>query len=266
MSFLKLWILLGSLTVIATLSAQEPMPVAPHKLAPLGTATVSSGPELSNQQLADAVAQGLKQSARLQRFHIDIQVGDGHVQLTGRVSDAGQREEALRLARAVPGVRQVFDRLQVTQPGLIIPVQGVPEEGPAPQRFQTPPQEAVAQPLSQMPPAGPANGGLPAMLPPSSPSMPQEPMPISQVPAYDPLMQPPPMPPFAWPTYAPYNNYSRVAYPTLYPYEAWPYIGPMYPFPKVPPGWRSVTLTWNDGFWWYGRNATGHDWWRIKYR
>ncbi len=64
---------------------------------------------------------------------------------------------------------------------------------------------------------------------------------------------------------APYNNYSRVAYPTTYPYEAFPFIGPMYPFPKIPLGWRSVSLTWEDGCWWYGRKATGHDWWRIRY-
>jgi hypothetical protein len=51
----------------------------------------------------------------------------------------------------------------------------------------------------------------------------------------------------------------------MYPYEAWPFIGPFYPFPRVPLGWRSVTLTWQDGHWWYGKNATGHDWWRVRY-
>jgi hypothetical protein len=56
-----------------------------------------------------------------------------------------------------------------------------------------------------------------------------------------------------------------VGYPTQYPYEAWPFIGPMYPFPKVPLGWRAVTLRWQDGYWWYGREASGHDWWRIRY-
>ena len=76
---------------------------------------------------------------------------------------------------------------------------------------------------------------------------------------------PPRMPPYAWPSYAPYNNFSRVAYPTQYPHNAFPFIGPMYPFPKVPLGWRSVQLTWEDGFWWYGRRSTGHDWWRVRY-
>jgi hypothetical protein len=75
----------------------------------------------------------------------------------------------------------------------------------------------------------------------------------------------PPLPPYAWPTYAAYNNYSRVAYPTLYPYQAWPFIGPIYPFPKIPPGWRSIKLEWFDGYWWYGKVANPHDWWRIRY-
>jgi hypothetical protein len=108
-----------------------------------------------------------------------------------------------------------------------------------------------------------SDGFVPPMPRPVGPG---EPMPIFQGGGMpNPAMQPPPMPPYAWPTVAPYNNFSRVAYPTLYNYEQWPFIGPFYPFPRVPMGWRSVSLTWQDGHWWYGRNATGHDWWRIRY-
>jgi hypothetical protein len=78
-------------------------------------------------------------------------------------------------------------------------------------------------------------------------------------------MNPPAMPPNAWPTYAPYNNYSRVAYPNEYPYAAFPYIGPMYPFPKVPLGYRAIKLEWEDGHWWYGRTATRRDYWTVRY-
>lgn len=78
-------------------------------------------------------------------------------------------------------------------------------------------------------------------------------------------MNPPTMPPYAWPTYAPYNNYSRVAYPNEYPYAAFPYIGPMYPFPKVPLGYRAIKLEWEDGHWWYGRTATKRDYWTVRY-
>jgi hypothetical protein len=73
------------------------------------------------------------------------------------------------------------------------------------------------------------------------------------------------MPPYAWPTYAPYSNYSRVGYPTEYPAEAFPFIGPMYPFPKVPLGFRAIKLEWEDGHWYYGRNGTMRDMWKIRY-
>ena len=80
-----------------------------------------------------------------------------------------------------------------------------------------------------------------------------------------PDLQAPPLPPHAWPTYAPYNNASRIAYPQAYPYNAFPFIGPYYPFPKVPLGWRKVTLEWEDGHWYLGRNSAPHDYWRVRF-
>jgi len=57
------------------------------------------------------------------------------------------------------------------------------------------------------------------------------------------------MPGYAWPSYAAYPNYSAVTYPKQYSPSAWPYIGPFYPYPQVPLGWRKVTLEWDDGWW-----------------
>ena len=57
-------------------------------------------------------------------------------------------------------------------------------------------------------------------------------------------------PNYAWPSYAPYPNFSAVGYPTAYPWQAWPNIGPFYPYPEVPLDWRAVTLRWDDGIWW----------------
>lgn len=57
------------------------------------------------------------------------------------------------------------------------------------------------------------------------------------------------MPCHAWPSYAAYPNYAGVTYPTQYSASAWPYIGPFYPYPQVPLGWRKVTLEWDDGWW-----------------
>jgi hypothetical protein len=57
------------------------------------------------------------------------------------------------------------------------------------------------------------------------------------------------MPGYAWPSYASYPNYAAVTYPRMYSPTAWPYIGPFYPYPQVPLGWRKVTLEWDDGWW-----------------
>ncbi|MBN1394473.1 MAG: BON domain-containing protein [Pirellulales bacterium] len=59
----------------------------------------------------------------------------------------------------------------------------------------------------------------------------------------------PSMPNYAWPSYAAYPNYAAVTYPKQYSPTAWPYIGPFYPYPQVPLGWRKVTLEWDDGWW-----------------
>jgi hypothetical protein len=60
----------------------------------------------------------------------------------------------------------------------------------------------------------------------------------------------PHLPNYAWPAYANYPNYSQVTYPRSYSPKAWPYIGPFYPYPQVPMGWRKVTLEHNNGWWW----------------
>ncbi|MDA0660119.1 MAG: BON domain-containing protein [Planctomycetota bacterium] len=60
----------------------------------------------------------------------------------------------------------------------------------------------------------------------------------------------PNMPGYAWPSYASYPNYGAVSYPKQYSPSAWPYIGPFYPYPQVPLGWRKVMLEWDDGWWW----------------
>ncbi len=57
------------------------------------------------------------------------------------------------------------------------------------------------------------------------------------------------LPNYAWPSYAAYPNYAALTYPKQYSPTAWPYIGPFYPYPQVPLGWRKVTLEWDDGWW-----------------
>jgi hypothetical protein len=59
----------------------------------------------------------------------------------------------------------------------------------------------------------------------------------------------PSMPGYAWPSYASYPNYAGITYPRQYSPTAWPFIGPFYPYPQVPLGWRKVTLEWHNGWW-----------------
>jgi len=59
----------------------------------------------------------------------------------------------------------------------------------------------------------------------------------------------PQMPGYSWPSYASSPNYGAVSYPQQYSATAWPYIGPFYPYPQVPLGWRKVSLEWDDGWW-----------------
>ena len=57
------------------------------------------------------------------------------------------------------------------------------------------------------------------------------------------------LPGYAWPSYAAAPNYGAVSYPRQHSASAWPYIGPFYPYPQVPLGWRKVSLEWDDGWW-----------------
>jgi hypothetical protein len=215
-------------------SAAEPMPKKLPELPVASTATAAG-----NQELADRVANGLRLSGATRGSDVDVATQDGIVTLAGKVRSIEQADAMVRAAIRVPGVKRVNNEMKL---GAITPVQAL---SPMPNSF----------PVAMN---NPPMGAMPQMIP-------SEPVPLSG-PA-SPSVEPygPHMPPFAWPTYAPYPNASRVAYPEAYPYNAFPYIGPYYPFPKVPLGWRSVKLEWEDGHWYFGRVSTPHDYWRVRF-
>ncbi len=188
---------------------------------------LATTPASSNQATADAIAAQIKASGHLKDYSITVSFASGAAELSGTVADDNQRDEAARLAQGVPGVAKVINKLEAGEPAGIALAQ---ERVPAPRAVGSEPVPSFR--------AGAAAMGQ---------------------------SEPPPLPPHAWPTYAPYNNYSRVAYPTSYPPEAFPFIGPPYPFPRVPPGWRKVVLEWNDGHWWLSNHAQKRDWWTIRY-
>jgi hypothetical protein len=99
-------------------------------------------------------------------------------------------------------------------------------------------------PLMGAPPAGVAPAGMPAGRGPLPAYVPG--VAAGVAPAY---YDQPHMPNYAWPSYAAHPNYAGLTYPRQYSPTAWPYIGPFYPYPQVPLGWRKVTLEWDDGWW-----------------
>jgi hypothetical protein len=120
----------------------------------------------------------------------------------------------------------------------------------------------VAMVQAPLPPAGavpgstPAVGTMPSGMVPGVPgAVPGMGGPIPQYAAPSMMGAPMPhsdqpyMPNYAWPGYAAYPNYAALTYPKQYSPTAWPYIGPFYPYPQVPLGWRKVTMEWRDGWW-----------------
>jgi hypothetical protein len=189
-----------------------------------------------NQVLADSVASQLRASGVAANSDVSIVAQEGVVTLTGFAKDAAQKA---RIAVAVKGVNGVI----VVRDAVNTPARGIVQV------------QDAALPLA---PVGPAPVGLPG-----GPLV--EPCPLGASGQVGPEMGAPNLPPYSWPTYAPYNNVSRVAYPTAHPYNAFPFIGPYYPFPKVPLGWRKVTLEWEDGHWYLGRNTAPQDYWKVRF-
>jgi osmotically-inducible protein OsmY len=66
---------------------------------------------VSDHQLEAAVMQALADNPRVHPDEIAVQAVDGKVTLRGTVGSVLQRAEAVRTARAVPGVRSVDDDL-----------------------------------------------------------------------------------------------------------------------------------------------------------
>jgi hypothetical protein len=216
--------------------------------APLPVSATKPNP---NQALADDVAYRLRSTGNASGADISIVAQEGIVTLSGTAKDAAQKARIVADAKGVTGVVLVRENIRTTSAGVV--------------QVQEPPIGFA--PVAPTP-LGPSGLPLAAPLAPSgaAPFNPiVEPAPLGIPGQAAPDLQAPNLPPYAWPTYAPHNNVSRVAYPQAHPYNAFPFIGPYYPFPKVPLGWRKVTLEWEDGHWYLGRTSAPHDYWRVKF-
>lgn len=240
------------------------------------TAATAMADTAQNSAVAQSVAKSIKESGQLSNYRLGVKYQDGVAWLLGSVSCQEQCDKAVELAKQCEGVEQVICRLEV---------EGGAVAAPATETKETLQVAKLEQPVSQA--AAPIAPAAPvARRAPQRVARGGRPMPMSQQQAhairmashqratqagcYAPMgggMGPQPsgyvpnggavgvsydnahMPNYAWPSYAAYPNYSALTYPKQYSPTAWPYIGPFYPYPQVPLGWRKVSLEWDDGWW-----------------
>lgn len=220
----------------------------------------------SNQEVAEQIGAALT-SAHLDGYDIQIRYQNGVAMLDGSVGTQAERATASRVVSSIPGVRSVANRLACTEEPAR-PAAGQP--GP----YGAPPQYGVHPAAYRQPGAGPMPGQPmpgPGMMPGAGamPMGPGVPMPPSYghpgMGASQAVYNNPSVPDYAWPSYAQYPNSAAVNYPTQYSASAWPYIGPFYPYPQVPLGWRDATLRWDDGQWnLMFRSRTDKWWWFLN--
>ena len=208
----------------------------------VGAETPAPAPAQSNQAVAENIA-GALGTAGLNGYDIQISFQDGTATLTGAVGNAQQRLLAEKATSNVSGVKLVSNQLQV--PAAPQTAAAAPQMAPQ-MRPQMGPQMAPQSPYI---PAGyqgqpvPAGYGAPGAM------------------ASHTVHNSPNLPPHSYPTYGAYPNYANVSYPKQYSASAFPYVGPFYPYPQVPLGWRKASLEWKDGSWALDFDSKTDKWW-----
>jgi hypothetical protein len=217
----------------------------------------------ANQELAERVAKALDK-AKLGKYDIDIDVRDGVVTLLGSIGKSEQRAAAEKTALSVAGVKRVVDRLEVVAEhpnrGVQQAAASMPRSpvGPSQNIRRTSGEQLPSAESAQMAYAGIAPERL-AAVPPNCPpgGYPQS--------AGGPGMYQRTLPGAAYPAGAQYPNYAGVSYPGQQAASAYPYIGPFYPYPQIPLGWRKASLEWDDGYWNLNfRSRTDRWWWYLN--
>ena len=262
---------------------REPLQVAPGVVQPVVAMEETS----DDKSVVSAVVSALgraQNAGQLKGFGVDVQCNDGVVELTGRASSPEQRNTILRIAERTPGVTGVRESIAVPTaapslkqlpevatlqaPQQQVPAQlasapiqqAVPLTNPAPMMQQAPVmQQAPMMQQAQMRQA-PVMQAAPYRMQGQTQAMQTNfggggqvmgtPVPMApHAPVGAPRYDSPNLPNYAWPGYAANSNYAAVTYPQQYSPSAWPFIGPFYPYPQVPLGWRKVSLEWDDGWW-----------------
>jgi hypothetical protein len=211
--------------------------------------------DLEDKEAAEQIATILRDSGQMQKYSVGVKYKNGTVWLSGKVANDQQLQTALSVVSDIDGVQQIVNNMSVASKSgselrqplgskssrrsaaanraqLASATEPVDDSEVTPAGYHRLTRHRAARvvgpPASVLaPPCGPGGGG-------SGPPA-----------AYD----QPHMPNYAWPSYAAAPNYAAVSYPKQYSPTAWPFIGPFYPYPQVPLGWRKVSLEWDDGWW-----------------
>lgn len=221
-----------------------------------------------NQEIADQISQTLKHNGKLSDYRIAVKFQDGAATLKGRVASQTQMNTVLKLVYETPGVSRVVNELSIGKSETTTNAKTISSADKVSASYK---QSSVRQTSASEP-----DKLLQQHVGSNAPRPISNPMPMRVAmnqnrPAQDagvPGAAPRPMysaaaqsgvapvrydqacmPNYAWPSYAAYPNYAALTYPRQYSPTAWPYIGPFYPYPQVPLGWRKVTMEWKDGWW-----------------
>ena len=228
---------------------------AKSSVVPASTTEAPAKPSRNDMAITDSVISMLqqsKQSGVLRGFELDVSTVGGDCWLRGLVANQEQKDLVLDQVRRVRGVSRVIDDITVAHNGVRqastgeLMLTAIPTPLPVAQGSSMP----VMNGSNGMGPRAFAPSGLAGYVEGGAPGGHPVAMQGGQTygagaPRYD----QPNLPSYAWPSYAAYPNYAAVTYPKQYSPSAWPYIGPFYPYPQVPLGWRKVALEWDDGLW-----------------
>jgi osmotically-inducible protein OsmY len=235
----------GSSNVVNEIQVRE---AAPSDVKPVSTFETNA-PTVSDTAITDAIFDQLAQAkaaGQLRGFDLDISTVSGDVWVKGSVASQEQKAMVLDVASRATGVTRVIDDVTVKGQNNVRSVSTAAPQAPMPlpQGSSMPmmaPTQAGPNGPRAFAPSGLASYNAPAPMQGGDAGMAMG----AGAPRYD----QPNLPNYAWPSYAAYPNSAAVTYPKQYSPSAWPYIGPFYPYPQVPLGWRRVALEWDDGLW-----------------
>ena len=243
----------------------------PAAMSELATEVTASDADITDSILGSLKVSQTKEE--LKNFELDVSTVKGEVWVRGYVDSQAQKDLVLATIQHSSGVTKVIDDINLGKSSSVRQASSsdvVISGGQMPNTARPMAPRAFAQShltnyqVEAQYQGAPCNNPMMSgqMAPQMSGQMggqmgmpmgqPGAPVAMGGGPSYGagvPRTDNPQMPNYAWPSYAAAPNYAAVTYPKQYSASAWPYIGPFYPYPQVPLGWRKVALEWDDGLW-----------------